>query len=337
MTRGLTLFVLCALWGGPAGAQTAAVTVTQSGGASSESLVSVGTQVRALMEPAKDFRLNAEVAWGDRSRGDLNTDAFGTAYPYAGKTQVMEAWAEYVLPRGRGLRAIKVGRYRTPFGISAASDHAYLGFLRPPLIRYGTYWALSNGYFEHGIDVVVGVPRAALEVSVGRPSDVGDALRADGIDTVARAEGVLGSLVVGASYINTSPYLRRSFVKGRARFGGVDARWMRGGVQMRGEWLAGRPFDGTTTTGGYVDAIVHTPRMGPVTGLVRLERLDYDTDPRFALHSYRYGAGLRVRVWQRLAASVGLIHQGGQVTQRRATALDLGLTLTLRKNITGGP
>ena len=26
-------------------------------------------------------------------------------------------------------------------------------------------------------------------------------------------------------------------------FSGVDGRWMRGGVMLRGEWLTGRPFD----------------------------------------------------------------------------------------------
>lgn len=334
---GRTLLVVWVFWSRAAGAQIAAVQVTQSGGVSSESIVAAGTQVRALAEPVRNLRLNAEVAWGDRSTESASTDAFGTAYPYDGKVRVMEAWAEYGRPLARGLRVIKAGRYRTPFGISAASDHAYIGFLRPPLIRYGGYWALSNGYFEHGVDVVVGVPRASLEVSVGRPSDVGNAIRLDGIDTVVRAEGVVQTLVVGASYLNTSPYLRKSFVTGRTRFGGIDARWMRGGVQVRREWLAGRPFNGTTTTGGYIDTIVHTPRMGPVTGFARLERLDYDTDPRFALHSQRYGAGLRVRVWQRLAASFGVVHQAGQLTQHRATALDIGLTLTLRENITGDP
>src|SRR5262245_50418522 len=69
------------------------------------------------------------------------------------------------------------------------------------------------------------------------------------------------------------------FAKGRAVFTGVDVRWMYNGIQLRGEFLSGRPFDGTTTTGGYIDLLVHRVGMGPVTAVARLERLDYDTIP----------------------------------------------------------
>ena len=37
---------------------------------------------------------------------------------------------------GRVFGSVRAGRFRTPFGIYAASDHAYNGFLRAPLIRY---------------------------------------------------------------------------------------------------------------------------------------------------------------------------------------------------------
>ena len=43
---------------------------------------------------------------------------------------------------------------------------------------------------------------------------------------VVRAERTVGALIVGVSYIDTTPYLPEEFAKGRARFGGVDARWM---------------------------------------------------------------------------------------------------------------
>ncbi|MFN7977322.1 MAG: hypothetical protein U0P30_04245 [Vicinamibacterales bacterium] len=116
-------------------AQTAGLDVTQSAGASSEAISAAGVQARALAEPVHNLRLAVEGAWGDR-RGPAS-DVFGTAYPYGGRLDVVEAYAEWVR-RGTGLRAVRAGRYRTPFGISSASDHAYLGFLRPPLIRYGS-------------------------------------------------------------------------------------------------------------------------------------------------------------------------------------------------------
>jgi hypothetical protein len=225
---------------------------------------------------------------------------------------------------------VKAGRYRTPFGIWAAGDHAYVGFLRPPLIRYGGYYALSSGYLEHGVAVTVGVPAASVDVSVGRPADVGTAQRRSGVDIVARAELARGPLVVGASVLDTTPDRPARFARGRARFGGVDVRWMRAGVMIRGEWLGGRPFDGTATRGGYADLIVHRPELGPVTLLGRAERLAYDAAAPFALYTHRYSAGARIRIWRGLAASGALVHQAGQRTQRRPTAADFALTYAVR-------
>jgi hypothetical protein len=230
---------------------------------------------------------------------------------------------------------VKAGRYRTPFGLSSASDHAYIGFLRPPLIRYGEYWGLSAGYLEHGVDVLVGVPQLSLEMSVGRPGDVGEVLRRPGWTGSLRAEGSAGPWIVGASFVNTMPYDPIAYAPGRTHFGGIDARWMRAGVQFRGEWLFGQYSDIATTTGGYLDAIVHTRAMGRVTALARAERLDYATMPEeYGLLTHRYSAAARLRAWQGLSFSLGATHQGGQQTQERRTAVDLGITWALRKELT---
>ncbi|MDH4065662.1 MAG: hypothetical protein OEW19_14795 [Acidobacteriota bacterium] len=319
----------CALSAATASAQTLAVDTTQSVGASSESISAAGMQVRLLGEVATGLRIHLEAAWGARSRDE--SDVFGTAYPYDGRPQIIETYAEYFFAGGRSLRSIKGGRYRTPFGISAASDHAYIGFLRPPLIRYGEYFALSSGYLEHGVAVVVGVPRFSVEASVGTPGDVGEATRRSGVTGVVRTEAAAGPLIVGASFLDTTPYLPAGFARGRARFGGVDARWMKGGVMLRGEWLDGQPFDGTRTAGGYVDLVVHRPRMGPATAFARAERLGYDAAPPFALASHRYTGGARVRIVGRLAVSIGVVHQAGQLTQRHRTAAEIGLTGSWRK------
>ncbi|MEZ5288247.1 MAG: hypothetical protein R2712_26295 [Vicinamibacterales bacterium] len=327
--RAAALGVICLGASRPAAAQGMAIEVAQSVGASSEAIASAGTQVRVLGEIAPRVRVLAETAWGGRSRDE--SDVFGTAYPYGGRVDVMDAYAEFLASGRRGLRAVKAGRYRTPFGISNASDHAYMGFLRPPLVRYGGYYALSSGYLEHGVDIVVGAPRLSVEASLGVPGDVGEAVRRAGVSTAFRAQAAAGALIVGASYVDTTPYLPSSFAIGRARFAGADARWMAGGWQLRGEWLAGQPFAGTTTTGGYVDAIVHRPSMGPVTAFARAERLDYDARPPHALASHRYLAGARVRVWQTVAVSAGVVHQAGQLTQRRRTAVEIGLTGVWRR------
>ena len=77
-----------------------------------------------------------------------------------------------------------------------------------------------------------------------------------------------------------SPTQPASFARGRAEFTGVDVRWMHDGVLVRGEWITGQPFDGTTTDGWYADVMLHRAAMGPVTAVLRVERLDYNTDRR---------------------------------------------------------
>jgi hypothetical protein len=325
---GVAFACVALLWlAAPLDAQSVAVEGAHAAGASSEEIGAAGTQLRIFGEAVRGLHFKVEGTWGWRSEDE--GDFFGTAYPYGGQVDLMEAYAEY-LPDSRWLRALKGGRFRTPFGISAASDHAYIGYLRPPLIRYGEYFALSNTYLEHGGAITVGVPRFSVETSVSTPADVGDAIRRDGVTSVVRAQAAVGAWILGASYIDTTPYMPERFAKGRARFGGADVRWMAGGVQVRGEWLGGQPFDGTRTTGGYVDLIVHRPAMGPVTAFGRAERLAYDTAPPRDLYTHRYTAGARIRIWNTIAASFGLVHQAGELTQRDRTAFDAGITAAWR-------
>jgi hypothetical protein len=93
----------------------------------------------------------------------------GAAYPYGGHVNLMEAYAErYFRPHG-ALLGVRAGRFRTPFGIFSRSDYSYNGFVRPPLIRYDGYWAVSNNWLENGAALTVGVPHLFVEGSLGRP------------------------------------------------------------------------------------------------------------------------------------------------------------------------
>jgi hypothetical protein len=263
----------------------------------------------------------------------VESDAFGAAYPYGNRLQVVEAYGERMFRPRDALVSIRAGRFRTPFGISSGSDHAYSGFTRAPLVRYDGYFALSNNFLEHGADVMVGVPRLSFEAGVGRPADIGTAVRRDGTDTMVRLQSYAGPLILGVSHIRTSPYQPASFAFGSADFTGVDARFMRDGVQLRGEYLTGRPFDGVTTTGWYSDALIHRVGMGPVTAVARVEGLDYDTPvSAFVLHTKRQTVGARVRAMDNLSVQVNWFHQTGQLQNASgSTALDVGITYTVRR------
>lgn len=312
-----------------ASAQSLTTEATVTSGYSSDEIAASATQVRAFGEATAGIRFFGEVAWASSS--DDDSDAFGAAYPYGGRVQVIEAYGERVFRPRDGIVAVRAGRFRPPFGIYSGSDHAYTGYLRAPLIRYDGYFALSNTFLEHGADLVVGVPRLTVETSVGVPADVGNAIRRSGTDTVVRVQSFGGPVIVGVSHVRTSPYQPARFARGRSRFTGIDVRWMREGVQFRGEWIGGRPFDGTTTTGWYADWIVHRVAMGPITAVARIERLDYEAAPPRALHSTRQTLGGRIRLFEGLSAQVNVVHSAGVLEAYRPTAMDVGVTYSLRR------
>jgi hypothetical protein len=327
-TSAIVILAFASITTGPrsVAAQSLTTETAMTGGMSTDGASAAATQLRAFGDVPFGIRYFAEAAWAET---DSASDAFGAAYPYSGRLQAIENYVEWFAPT-RAVAVVRGGRYRTPFGISTASDHGYNGFLRAPLLRYDGYYALSNNFLEHGVDVVAGVPKLTAEASLGRPADVGTALRRDGWNRVFRLQSAVGSSIVGISHIRTRPYQSPRWAFGFMEFTGVDVRWMRGGVQLRGEWIGGQPFDGTTTTGWYADAIVHVRRMGPITAVARVEQLDYDAIPERAMHAKRQTLGARIRIVEGLAAQANLLHHVGLPHQPHRTTLDVGVTYSVR-------
>jgi hypothetical protein len=289
----------------------------------------LATQIRTFGELKSGLRFFVEGVWGSRSGGHAS-DAFSAAYPYSGRVQAMEVYAEQMLTPKRALFGFRAGRYRTPFGISNRSDYDYSGLLRAPLVRYADYFGLSSTFLEQGVDVVAGIPQLNVETSLSVPADVGEAIRRSGLDSVTRVQAYYGPVIVGASRITTTPFQPATFAQGRAVFNGLDLRWMRNGFRVSGEWLTGQPFDGTSTTGWHLDGSVHQPRMGPVTAVLRVEQLGYDTNnPQFAIHAKRQTVGARMRLPRGMTAQIGFLHQQDS-SQPYRKAMDAALTYSLR-------
>jgi hypothetical protein len=325
----LAACVACLVPARTARGQSITTEAAATAGYSTDDVSAAAAQFRAFGDLKGGLRFFGEIAWARSS--DADSDSFGAAYPYTNRLQIIEAYAERLFrPRG-ALLGIRAGRFRTPFGISSGSDHAYSGFLRAPLVRYEEYSPLSNYFLEHGADLVVGVPRLTVEAAVGAPADVGAAVRRPGLDTVVRVQGYHGALIVGASHIRTSPARSALVAPGRTDLTGIDVRWMHGGVQLRGEWMTGRPFDGTTSAGWYADVLVHRAFMGPVTAVARVEKLD-DEGVREELDAYlrRQTFGARVRLPRYFSVNINVVHQTGGDEEYRPTALDVGLTWSIR-------
>jgi hypothetical protein len=312
--------------------QSVQVEVDVTGGRSTDG-VSVGaTQVRVFGEVPSGLRIYAEASWAARSaaEADEQTDAFGAAYPYGNRVQAIETYAERLFRPGGALVGFRAGRYRTPFGIHDRGDYAYSGFLRAPLIRYDGYFALSNNFLEQGAELIVGIPQLYATTSVSAPADIGSVQRRSGVDSVSRIQGYYGPWIVGVSRIDTTPYFPIRFARGRSVFTGVDVRWTRDGVEVLGEWITGRPFDGTSTEGWHAAVIVHRRAMGPVTAVWRSEGLNYDAPLPRARHAQRHTAGARVRVFRNLSAQINVLHQTSDLSTSYANALDTAVTYSIR-------
>ena len=296
-------------------------------GQSTERSTAGAVQVRLFGPVKADWRIHFEGSWAGVS-SDTST-AFGTAFPYDRSFRPMDAYAEKMFRPGNQLFGVRLGRYRTPFGISSRSDHAYSGFTRAPLIRYGGNYALSNTSYETGASVLAGTPAFSLETSIGTPLDASHEGRPRTASAVVRLQAVYRSLIVGSSYLNSESYRKGDWVKGRMIFRGVDARWMRGGVQLRGEWINGRSFDGVATRGGYLDTILHVRAMGPVTAVARIEKLDYDAG-QFSFYYRRYSVGTLIRIAKQTSLQFNLVRQPGGLSPGRTVALDASITRTVR-------
>lgn len=332
--------VLCAH---AAQAQTLTSELDLTAGYSGEEIRAAASQVRVFGEVGAGVEVFAEAAWGDRWAGGapvigdslngadpMGSDVFGSTYPYKGRVQLTEAFAErYFRPRG-ALLGVRGGRFRLPFGIYSRSDYGYTGFVRPPLIRYDGYYGVSNNWLEEGAMFTAGMPQLFVEASLSRPYDLGFAKRRTGTDGSIRVQGYRAGVIVGASYARSNPYMPLRFAQGRQAFKGIDARWSHAsGVQARGEFLHGHSFDGVTTIGWYIDGTLHRPGMGPFTALIRGESLEYTAPAPRARSAERLTLGTRVRLPGPVTVQVNYLRQRGDLPHIKKHTIDVSATYSL--------
>ena len=311
-------------------AQSITTEAAFNAGYSTDDVAAAAVQVRAFGDLRGGVHYFGEASWANTS--DHGSDSFGAAYPYANRVQVIEAYAERTFRPAAGIFSVRAGRFRTPFGISGGSDHAYTGFLRAPLIRYDPELTLSNTFLENGVDLVGGVPHLTAEVALGAPGDVGVDVRRSGLDAIFRIQGYYGPFIVGVSHSRESPAGFDDEAPGRAHYSGVDIRWMYNGVLLRGEWMTGQPFDGASTRGWYADLLLHRTFMGPVTFVARLERLDVDSsDAEYTEAARRQIIGARIRMREALALTVNVQHRTSHSDEYPPAGVDIGLSWSLRR------
>jgi len=315
------------------------VEVQSTIGVSSEAAGLAATQIRAIGDFSPTWRYYGEAGIGcrpgasstyDPSNLESASDSFGAAYPYNGRPTLLEAYAERSFAAGKAEQyygTVRLGQFRPPFGIYSESDHAYIGFTRAPLIRYYTNWALSNFWIDAGADALISSPHLQLEASSGVPRDAEGRRRSNG-DLVARIQAYQGPLILGVSHIVTDPPADEPFATGRSQFTGLDFRLTYAGLQVRGEWLAGRQISDTYTQGWYVDAIAHEPSLERITWVARYEELRYSAGTHSANLSRRTLGG-KLLLTRHLTSQLNLI-QHSAIAASNDRAVDVTFTYSFR-------
>jgi hypothetical protein len=294
-------------------------------GYSTQGVRALSTQLRLFGSPRKGLRYFLEGS--AVARGGNRIDVFSSANSYAPGARVEEAYVEQTWGSPKLSAGLRAGQFRTPFGQYYRSDYGYNGFLRPPVTRSTYYWGVGSHWREGGVNAFVAVPHLRLEGSVGYPLETPGRPHSR-LDNTVRLEGDVGPVILGASYarIGNPDYV---FNDGGATFGALDLRWMRSGVQVKGEYLWGTNTRGTHVRAWHVDLSVHKECMGPVTALARFEESDWFAGP-FSEHTHRVTAGARVQINRNLLGQVNLVHDHPGPRSARP-AVDFALTYSFRR------
>jgi hypothetical protein len=108
-------------------------------------------------------------------------------------------------------------------------------------------------------------------------------------------------------------------------------RWAHpSGLQARGEFLKGHSYEGVSTTGWYIDGIVHRPGMGPFTAVVRGEQMDYTAPAPRDRRAKRLTLGTRVRLPGPMTLQLNYLRQHGDLPRIKSHSIDFSATYSFR-------
>ncbi|MBI2834550.1 MAG: hypothetical protein HYX76_09025, partial [Acidobacteria bacterium] len=121
----VALLFAATAWTTPAWAQSVTAEADMTAAYSTDGTRMTATRARIFGESRSGLRFYFEGTWAHVVGPE--SDAFSTAYPYEGGIRPMEMYAEKIFRPSKYLAGVRVGRYRTPFGIYSRSDHGYVG------------------------------------------------------------------------------------------------------------------------------------------------------------------------------------------------------------------
>jgi hypothetical protein len=180
--------------------------------------------------------------------------------------ELYEAYGEWEAGRQR----LRLGRFQVPFGIYNRSELYYVGLVYDPLIRYYPFQGPHLEDSANGLEYLRSEGPWQVEAALfGRGSEVG-AVVPTGHEGALRIQRYTGSLILGLNAFLTRVGEAETGYHGRAHFFGVDFRFSRPTLILRGEVVVGH-VPGGSPEGFYLDALYHPARLGRLTLVGRTE------------------------------------------------------------------
>jgi hypothetical protein len=202
-----------------------------------------------------DARLDQ--AWGLHLDYDRETDA---------EEELAEAYAEW----NSGRQRVRLGRFQVPFGIYNRSELYYVGLVNPPILKGYLGGEYQVGRSEHGLGSLLASGRWQLEAGLFAERGGWRAVVPSGGEGSLRLQYYANSLILGLSGLCQQGIDPESGVDGTARFVGLDFRFSRPSLILRGELVSGTA-PGGYPRGFYLDVLYRPAALRVVTLVGRVE------------------------------------------------------------------
>lgn len=166
---------------------------------------------------------------------------------------------------------LQLGIIRMPFGLSNFSEMYASGVIDYPLIR-GEYQTMGVNWGVPGIRFNGGSPNLRIEAAAFGGQGAGVWGNMDNLSGASfRVQGYYKDFIVGLSRWDGTMSAKFGHpTRGGVHFTGVDLRYTRPHLLVRGEYLFGQMSD-EHPQGGYVDIYYHLPKYHRWTLVARME------------------------------------------------------------------
>jgi hypothetical protein len=200
--------------------------------------------------------------------------------------ELYEAYGEWEAGRQRW----RLGRFQIPFGIHNRSELYYVGLISDPLVRYYPFQGPHLEDSANGLEYLRSAgPWQVEAVLLGRGDAIG-AVVPRGDEGSLRIQRYTGSLIIGLNAFRSRAPVAGAGNTGEGHFFGLDFRFSRPALILRGEIVTGH-VPGGSPEGFYLDALYHPVRLGRVTVVGRTEAVR--GQPRFGGLYERETIGLK--------------------------------------------